>query len=101
MIGSICLWNFSADKTVAEVGYALNPQFHNQGIMSEAMEAVLKLGFEDYDFEEIVAFTHYGNKSSKKLLEKHDFELAADRSDKENSDNRIYSLTRAKSHHGQ
>ena len=27
IVGTICLWNFSADKKIAEIGYDLNPEF--------------------------------------------------------------------------
>src|SRR5688572_4307715 len=41
MIGSVCLWNFSPDRKIAELGYDLLPQFHGKGIMTEATTAVL------------------------------------------------------------
>ncbi|WP_239004462.1 GNAT family N-acetyltransferase [Lacinutrix sp. WUR7] len=44
-IGSICLWNFSKDRKTAEVGYDLLPEYHNKGIMHEALKKVLHCGF--------------------------------------------------------
>lgn len=46
MIGSICLWNFSADGKVGEVRYDLKPEFQGQGIMTEALKTVLNFGFK-------------------------------------------------------
>lgn len=91
MIGSICLWNFSPDRTIAEVGYDLVPQFQNRGIMSEALKCVLNFGFNSLNLKEIEAFTHHANESSKKLLTKNNFRLDPDRRDDDNADNLIYS----------
>ena len=41
MIGSICLWNFSKDLKMAEVGYDLSPKFQRKGIMNESLKSVL------------------------------------------------------------
>lgn len=38
MIGSICLWNFSKDKKIAEIGYDLSPKFQGKGIMNESLK---------------------------------------------------------------
>jgi len=92
MIGSICLWNFSLDRTVAEVGFDLSPEFHNQGIMSEALNCVLNFGFNNLELDEIEAFTHYGNESSKKLLMKNNFSLIENRKDKDDADNIIFGI---------
>lgn len=94
MVGSICLWNFSNDNEVGEIGYDLLTKYQGIGIMSEAMQGVLGYGFEMLSFNKIVAFTHYNNKSSISLLMKNNFVLDADKQDKENSSNRIYYLDR-------
>ena len=92
LIGTICLWNFSADHQTAELGYELSPTFQGQGIMNEAIEAVLKYAFEIIELESIVAYTHKDNSSSIKLLEKNGFKWEVDKIDEENSSNLIYSL---------
>lgn len=92
MIGSICLWNFSPDRTIAEVGYDLHPQFQNRGIMSEALKGVLNFGFNDLKLKEIEAFTHYGNENSKQLLTKNNFRLTPDRQDENNVNNVIFTI---------
>ena len=96
MIGSICLWNFSTDRKVAEVGYDLNPIFHNQGIMSEALQCILNFGFNTLYLNEIEAFTHRLNEPSKRLLIKHNFVLQADRIDEDNLDNLIFTINRTR-----
>ena len=95
MIGSICLWNFSSDRKKAEVGYDLSPEFQNQGIMSEALKCVLNFGFKNLELDEIEAFTHYGNESSKRLLMKNNFSLIENRKDKDNADNIIFKIKKS------
>jgi ribosomal-protein-alanine N-acetyltransferase len=92
LIGTICLWNFSEDQLTAEVGYGLNPEFQNQGIMSEALQCVLNYGFKELNLMKVEAFTNRHNESSKRILKKSGFELATDRKDADNSANYIYEL---------
>jgi len=95
MIGSICLWNFSADRKTAEIGYDLHTAFQNRGIMSEAMGAVVNYGFKQLNLDEIVAYTHCENISSRHLLTKCGFILMPELRDEDNQDNRIFSLKKS------
>lgn len=95
MIGSICLWNFSEDKKTAEIGYDLNPEFQQKGIMNEALKSVLIFGFKNLNLETITAFTHKENLSSKKLLEKNKFKLMQERKDSHNKNNIIYEIKKS------
>ena len=90
LIGSICLWNFSKDHKVAEVGYELFPEYQNQGIMSEALNVVLDFGFNSARFNTIEAFTHKDNLGSKNLLLKYGFDEDLGRVDNDNLNNIIY-----------
>jgi RimJ/RimL family protein N-acetyltransferase len=90
LLGTICLWNFKEDKTVAEVGYDLFPEYHNQGIMTEALISVLNFGFGIAGFNAIEAFTHKDNKASIKLLLKNGFLEDENRRDSENANNTIF-----------
>lgn len=90
MLGSICLWNFSSDRTKAEVGYDLKPNFQSKGIMSEALAEVLKFGFTQLKLKEISAFTQYNNASSIQLLKKNSFILKEYEFDPDNKDNYVY-----------
>ena len=92
MIGSICLWNFSENQKIAEVGYGLNPKFQNQGVMSEALQSVLKYGFQHLGLELIEAYTHRENEASKRLLTKNGFTLIEGKKDKHNEDNLVFGI---------
>ena len=92
LIGTICLWNFSADKKTAETGYELLPPFHNKGYMHEALQAVLHFARETLALESMEAFTHADNKSSRLLLEKNGFVKDPERQDEENGDNIVMLL---------
>ena len=94
MIGSVCLWNFSEDRRIAEIGYDLKPRFQNRGLMSEAVQAVIDYGFRELKLERIEAFTHRKNESSKKLLLKNHFQLNPERRDEEFLENIIFEIYR-------
>lgn len=94
LIGTICLYNFTEDRKTAEVGYELLPDFHHQGIMSEALKAVVDFGFNTIHLHEIVAMTNKFNENSKSLLVKTDFILEDGREDEGFPDNLVFSLKR-------
>lgn len=90
MIGSICLWNFSEDEKIGEVGYDLKPKFHGQGIMTEALKTIMNFGFEKLKLEKIEAYTHHQNEGSKQLLAKNNFKVVEGKIDEYNSNNVIF-----------
>ena len=92
LIGTICLWNFTEDNSVAEIGYDLNPEFQKKGIMSEALKAVVSYGFQKLEFSRIEAFTQIENESSKMLLMKNQFQLHPTRIDEGFPMNIIFEL---------
>ncbi len=92
LIGTICLWNFSEDRMVAEVGYELLPDYHRKAMMSEALKAVLDFAFNELNLQEIVAMTNKSNENSKGLLLKYDFILEEGREDEGFPDNLVFSL---------
>ncbi|MBB6370714.1 GNAT family N-acetyltransferase [Chryseobacterium shigense] len=92
LIGTICLWNFSEDRKIAEVGYELLPDYHRKGIMSEALKTVLDYGFNELHLQEILAFTNKLNENSKGLLLKHHFVLEEGRVDEGFPNNLVFSL---------
>ena len=94
LIGDICFWNFSEDKTVAEIGYELDPTFQGKGIMSEALKKIIDFGFDKIKLNTIEAYTHKNNSDSTKLLHKYSFKLEEGRIDKENIDNIIFTLAK-------
>jgi ribosomal-protein-alanine N-acetyltransferase len=92
LIGTICLWNFSENHTIAEVGYGLSPEFQNTGIMTEVLQRIIAFGFNELKLAKIEAFTHHKNESSKKILEKTGFHFVENRKDQQNDSNVIYEL---------
>lgn len=73
MIGTICLYNFDLQNESIEVGYELLPQFHNKGLMSEALVCILHYGFKEIEVKTVNAFPSDDNPASIKLLEKTGF----------------------------
>src|SRR3990170_3262384 len=59
-------WNKTARR--AEIGYDLDPSCWRQGIMTEALHAVLKYGFEKMEVNRIQAIIDSKNSRSKKLV---------------------------------
>ena len=98
MIGSICLWNFSADHSIAEVGYSLHPENQQQGIMSEALASVLEFGFNTLHFETIEAYTHTDNTASTSMLTKRYFQLIEGKKDEDDQDNIIFAINNPKNY---
>ncbi len=92
LIGSICLWNFSKDRSVSEIGYDLHPDYFHKGIMTEAILEVIKFGFKTLQLKSVEAFTHKENTNSIKLLKKCDFIFQPTRVDKGFPHNTIFSL---------
>jgi ribosomal-protein-alanine N-acetyltransferase len=91
-IGLICLWNFSEDRTIAETGYELSPDYYGKGYMNEALKSVLEYGFTNLNLTTIKAYTHMENSGSRKLLEKNGFVWNEGETDEGFPYNVIYTL---------
>lgn len=92
IIGTICLWNFTQNDKIAEVGYDLDPRYQNKGIMSEALKMIIEFGFSDLKLDKIEAFTHAENLPSTQLLDTHGFIHNVNRKDLDNKSNIIFEL---------
>lgn len=68
VIGSCSFHRFDADFRHAETGYDLHRSFWRQGIMTEAMNAVLTYGFSELELHRIEAMIDIANTRSKNLL---------------------------------
>jgi ribosomal-protein-alanine N-acetyltransferase len=68
LIGTICLWNFNAEKSQADTGYELHPAWQGKGLMREALAAVIAFGFNDLKLRQIEAITNRYNSPSLALL---------------------------------
>lgn len=94
LIGTICIWNLSADGKTGEVGYELHPAHQGKGVMNEALKAVIDFAFHKKGIEMLEAYTHKDNLASTRLLVKNGFLLQPDRKDPEIEDLTIYTLDR-------
>ena len=75
VIGTVTFWNFGQDFYCAEIGYELNRAYWGQGIMPEAISAILTYGFSEMGLHRIEADPYARNKSSTSLLLKLGFTL--------------------------
>ncbi len=73
LIGTIGFWTIDKENHRAEICYTLNPQQHRQGIMQEAIVAVLEYGFQTMRLHSVEANVNPANEASQKLLAKHRF----------------------------
>ena len=67
LIGEISL-NLNAERASAEMGYWLGEPFWGRGIVTEAVEVILKFGFEKLNLKHIYASAHPENIGSVKVL---------------------------------
>ncbi len=68
VIGSCTFWNFGPDFHYAETGYELHRTYWGQGIMAEAVSAILTYGFSELGLHRIEANPLSGNTRSRSLL---------------------------------
>lgn len=73
LIGTICLWNFSDEKNVADIGYELMPEFQGMGLMQEAAKKVIDYGFDVVELKMMLGVTDPGNERSAALLKRNGF----------------------------
>lgn len=92
VIGTIVLHRISLKDSYAEIGYELHTDFHEKGLMSEAMQKVLEFGIHIAKFNVIEAFTHQNNTASIALLQKHGFVFQQERRDIGFENNRIFRI---------
>ena len=95
VIGTIVYHRISFENKYAEIGYELDPNFHQKGLMSEAMKTVLGFGFNKMKLKTTEAFTHKNNTASKALLKKHNFVFQPERKDIGFDHNRIWKLEKS------
>lgn len=72
-IGSIGFWRIEKENHRAEIGYLLNPTSQGQGLMQEALDAVVEFGFGVMNLHSVQANVSPGNTASIKLLERNNF----------------------------
>lgn len=80
-LGSITLWNFNENRTVADIGYELLPEYQGKGYVTESIESIITYGKEHLNLDKIIAVTVGKNVKSIRLLEKFNFNLEATNTD--------------------
>lgn len=70
LIGIIGYYRMQPENYRAEVGYILSPDHHGKGIVTEAVERLIKYGFEDLKLHSIEAVIDPENYASEKVLQK-------------------------------
>ena len=68
MIGTIGFMWVSKENHSAEVGYSLSRDYWNQGIMTEALRAVIRFGFEELRLNRIEAQHELDNPASGQVM---------------------------------
>ena len=73
LIGIIGHYRINHESYRSEIGYILNPNFQNKGIVSEAVKLILKYGFEVLELHSVEAIIDPKNFASEKVLQKNGF----------------------------
>jgi [ribosomal protein S5]-alanine N-acetyltransferase len=77
MFGSMALWRFDKENYRAELGYMIPPQYWGQGIISEALAAVIPYAFNDLKLHSLEGQIDPRNAASGRVLEKQGFRQEA------------------------
>lgn len=70
LLGIIGYYRTQPENYRSEIGYILLPEFHGKGIVSEAVNRLIKFGFEDLKLHSIEAVIDPDNVASEKVLQK-------------------------------
>lgn len=70
VMGYIGFWRMIREQDSAEIGYALHPDLWGQGLMAEALEAVLRFGFGEMGLLHVEAQVTPENNASIHVLER-------------------------------
>lgn len=73
LMGHISFHRLIKEHDRAEIGYMMHPDFFGQGIMSEALKALLNYGFNTMGLHSIEAIASPLNNASIKILERNGF----------------------------
>jgi ribosomal-protein-alanine N-acetyltransferase len=71
--GTIGFWRIVKEHHRAEIGYLLDPALQGKGLMQEAVEEVLRYGFEEMGLHSVEAVVNPDNLASIRLLERNAF----------------------------
>lgn len=76
-IGSVTLWLNDSERRQGEIGWVLDPAYGGEGFASEAVRAVLALGFDRYKLHRITAQKDARNNASELLARRVGLRLEA------------------------
>jgi RimJ/RimL family protein N-acetyltransferase len=70
LVGDCVLFWHSQEHRQGEVGYVFNPAYHGRGLATEAVGALLRLGFDGFDLHRIAGRLDARNVASARVLER-------------------------------
>ncbi len=70
LLGTAGFWRLIRSHFRAEIGYELAPEWWGQGVMTEALGAMLDFGFTRMGLHSVEAQIHPANMGSRRVLEK-------------------------------
>ena len=73
LIGTIGFWKLFKENYRAEIGYMLMPEHFRNGLMGEAIKAVIAYGFNSMQLHTIKANINPDNEASRAILESNGF----------------------------
>lgn len=73
LLGIIGHYRIQHENQRSEIGYMLLPEYQRQGIVTEAIDAVLQYGFETMNLYSVEAIIDPENSGSEKVLQKNGF----------------------------
>lgn len=74
LIGTCGYCKWDKQHRHAEIGYDLWPEYWGQGFMPEALQALIRYGFEEMNLNRVEATTHTENQRSQRVLTKLGFQ---------------------------
>ena len=77
MIGTVCLWNKNEERSTIDIGFEIHPKFKGKGLVSEAVQALLKYAFEQLKYKKIRAVTIIQNLPSIQVLTRNGFKFVS------------------------
>ena len=77
LIGDFGIWKIDRQNSRGEIGYILHPDFWKKGYMKEAMNVIIRFGFNHLNLHSYKANVNIENENSKALLLNFGFKLEA------------------------
>ena len=90
IIGQFSLHSLSESNKEAQLGYIIHPEFWGNGYGSESLKAVIKYCFNKTGIKTIVAEVDPNNKSSVRILVKHNFKYKKTKTNDLKLNNKYY-----------